>query len=402
MDSIIKHSLELLGIKSVQEKEEKDAPFGKGTAEALDYVLKLAGSMGFKCVNLDNYIGYAECGEGKPFAVLGHLDTVPIGDGWTKNPLGEIADGNIYGRGALDDKLPMLACLLATGDLLKVKTPKRKIKLIFGLNEESGWKCIEHFNKCEQMPDEGFSPDADFPVIYCEKGIVNFKISLPKIDGFEIHSGERANVVPNICKAKYNGKEYSSNGISAHAATPWQGENAIINMLKMLSDKDEKIARLYKVLSDFYGSGLDLAVSDESGRLTVNTGMAYVDDRLNFVLDIRYPVTYSESFVKDKIQSALPEATIERTHFHLPLKVSSDDTLCKTLLDVYNGYTKQNASPIAIGGGTYARALKHGVAFGPVFPDRPLPIHCPDEMIPIKDLYALYDIYKAAIDKLCF
>ena len=72
------------------------------------------------------------------------------------------------------------------------------------------------------------------------------------------------------------------------------------------------------------------------------------------------------------------------------------------MLDVYNGYTMQNASPIAIGGGTYARALKHGVAFGPVFPDRPLPIHCPDEMIPIKDLYALYDIYKAAIDKLCF
>ena len=90
MDSIIKYSLELLSIKSVQEKAEKDAPFGKGTAEALDYVLKLAGSMGFKCVNLDNYIGYAECGEGKPFAVLGHLDTVPIGDGWTKNPLGEM------------------------------------------------------------------------------------------------------------------------------------------------------------------------------------------------------------------------------------------------------------------------------------------------------------------------
>lgn len=402
MDSIISYSLELLGINSVQNKPQKDAPFGEGTAKALGYVLNLASSMGFKCVNLDNYIGYAECGEGEPFAVLGHLDTVPIGDGWTKNPLGEIADGNIYGRGALDDKLPMLACLLATGDLLKEKTPKRKIKIIFGLNEESGWKCIEHFNKCEKMPDEGFSPDADFPVIYCEKGIVNFKISLPKIDGFEIFSGERANVVPNLCTAKYKGKEYSSSGISAHAATPWQGENAIINMLGVLSEKDVKIARLYNILSDYYGSGLDLDVSDESGRLTVNTGMAFVDGFLNFVLDIRYPVTYTENFVKDKIGKALPEAKIERTHFHLPLKVNGDDRLCKTLLDVYNGYTKQNASPIAIGGGTYARALKHGVAFGPVFPDKPLPIHCPDEMIPIKDLYALYDIYKTAIDKLCF
>ena len=119
MDSIISYSLELLGINSVQNKPQKGAPFGEGTAKALGYVLNLASSMGFKCVNLDNYIGYAECGEGEPFAVLGHLDTVPIGDGWTKNPLGEIADGNIYGRGALDDKLPMLACPLATGDLLK-------------------------------------------------------------------------------------------------------------------------------------------------------------------------------------------------------------------------------------------------------------------------------------------
>lgn len=403
MDNLIKYSLELLAIDSVQSEATPTAPFGQGTADALTYVLNLAKGLGFKTVNHDNYIGYAECGEGEEFAILGHLDTVPIGEGWTHNPLGELSDDRIYGRGALDDKLPMLCCLLACGELLKTKQPKKKIKIIFGLNEESGWKCIDHFNEVDKLPKIGFSPDADFPVINCEKGIVNYKVSLPLIKDFFIKSGERANIVPNICEASLNGKNFITKGISAHAANPYNGENAIIKMLALLSKDNIEIKRLHEKLCDYYGSGLELDISDEvSGRLTQNVGMAYCDDKLNFILDIRYPVTFDENFILSKLKKAFPDGEITRTHYHLPLYVEKDNPLVTTLLSVYNECTGSDSKPISIGGGTYSRALPLGVAFGPVFPDSGLDIHCPDEYIPLKQLRLAYEIYKKAIDKLCF
>lgn len=403
MDNLIKRCLELLEINSVQSEPASGAPFGLGTLKALNYVLDLAKDMGFKTVNHDGYIGYAECGNGDDFAILGHLDTVPIGEGWTKNPFGELTDDKIFGRGALDDKLPMLCCLMACGELLKEKTPKKKIKIIFGLNEESGWKCIEYFNKVDTMPKIGFSPDADFPVINCEKGIVNYKISLPTIDGFTIKSGERPNIVPNKCTATLNGEEFETNGVSAHAANPQNGDNAIAKMLKLLGERNDEIKDLYEKLSDYYGGGLGLDVSDEpSGRLTQNVGIAFTDDKLNFVLDIRYPVTFKEDFVLSALKKAFPTATIERTHYHLPLYVEKDNPLVMTLLDVYNKYTGEKQTPISIGGGTYSRALPLGVAFGPVFPNSNLDIHCPDEYLPLSDLKKMYEIYKIAIDKLCF
>ena len=93
-DSILK----LVAVDSVENTPEAGAPFGKGTVEALEQALSLMKSWGFKVKNLDGYCGWAEIGEGEPFGILGHLDVMPVGKGWTKNPWGEIVDGVIYGR----------------------------------------------------------------------------------------------------------------------------------------------------------------------------------------------------------------------------------------------------------------------------------------------------------------
>ena len=43
--------------------------------------------MGFRTKNVDNYMGWAEIGEGDEMvAILGHLDVVPEGKGWDKDP----------------------------------------------------------------------------------------------------------------------------------------------------------------------------------------------------------------------------------------------------------------------------------------------------------------------------
>ena len=60
-------------------------------------------------------MGWIEYGDGEEMAaVLGHLDIVPLGEGWKYPPLGcEIHDGQMYGRGVLDDKGPVIGAIYA-------------------------------------------------------------------------------------------------------------------------------------------------------------------------------------------------------------------------------------------------------------------------------------------------
>ena len=136
----------LVAIDSVQAAPCNASPFGEGVAKCLQFVADDAKSRGFKVGLGDGYYVWAETGEGDLFGVLGHLDTVPLGGGWHADPLGEIKDGVFYGRGVLDDKGPMTLAFYAALSLLKEgKKPKRRIRFIWGGNEESGWKCIERY-----------------------------------------------------------------------------------------------------------------------------------------------------------------------------------------------------------------------------------------------------------------
>ncbi|MEG2413501.1 MAG: M20/M25/M40 family metallo-hydrolase, partial [Clostridia bacterium] len=196
-DKLVAKTLELLAIDSVQSAPCPSSPFGQGVGDCLAFVDKLATSFGFSTHNENGYYLTADIGQGEQFGILGHVDTVPHDEKWSANPLGELRDGGIYGRGILDDKGPMLACLFATHQLLSEnKLPRKQIRFIFGGNEETGWECIERYKKVDKMPREGFSPDGDFPVINCEKGLANYSITLDKPrELVAISGGSRPNVV---------------------------------------------------------------------------------------------------------------------------------------------------------------------------------------------------------------
>ena len=166
--------------------------------------------MGFETKNIDNMVGYAEIGEGPLFGILVHLDVVPEGElsAWKLPPYAAEMEGDrIYARGSEDDKGPAVSVLYALKALIDSRLPlKRRFHIIAGLNEESGFRCIDRYRKTEEIPAEGFSPDASFPVVNGEKGILHFSLSkrtgnlnsmgLPEI--LEIRGGTRINVVPNI------------------------------------------------------------------------------------------------------------------------------------------------------------------------------------------------------------
>ena len=430
-DQIVQSTVEILRFDSSQKPAVNGCPFGKETADCLAYFLELAQGMGFETRNYDNYVGEVIFGEGKDFAILAHLDVVPAGSGWKYPPFGGVinddpSDGGvlgtkIWGRGAMDDKAPAIACLYA---LKAIKdqgiVPHRTFKLIVGCNEESGWKCIEHYNKVAVMPEEGFTPDADFPAIYAEKGILHFAtyfpINQPPMSA--LNAGERVNMVCDRAEITLTRKAagaligYQNNvdgtslsydnttniltvsGKSAHGSTPDKGANALGAALAFLGSVSADCRKAYDLLfADTMGLK---TLCDETGRLTMSPDVAtFKDGILTVTTDVRFPATYPLSAVTDKLDRS--GVQYEIVNYQAPLYNDPNGKLITTLMGVYNAATGKNDKAIAIGGGTYARALKCGCAFGPELPDTEPTIHQANEYVTLDALRFMSKIYYEAI-----
>lgn len=424
MNEYIKKSLyslkDLLKFKSVKEEPYKEYPFGIEIGKSLEYFLNLAKNMGFETVNYDNYIGEVIFGNGEDengFAILAHLDVVPEGDInlWKYSPFDLTYDnGNLYGRGVLDDKGPAIMCLYVLKELKDSGfTPSRKIKLILGCDEESGWDCIEHYKKVAVFPKEGVSPDGDFPVIYAEKGIyhVEYVFNVGK-NVEDIFGGDRVNMVcdkttvklkniekyrekVNIFGGIINNNEVTFTGVTAHGSTPDKGVNAIKKALEFLVDIGEFSETDKNNL--FYNKTEILNIFDETGNLTFSPNVIeYKENKVYIKTDIRYPSLQNFNFIKEELKKI---GTYTEIRHQKPLYADKNGKLVTTLLNIYNEKTKDTAEAIAIGGGTYARALENGVAFGISFGDDYA--HIPNEKQSLKNYELCYDIYKETIKRLC-
>lgn len=411
-NDIVKTISEIIKFDSSKAPAKEGKPFGEPCADCLNYFLTLAKDLGFETVNYDNYVGEVRFGSGEDFAVLCHLDVVPAGEGWTREPFGgEIDEVNkkIWGRGALDDKGPAVITLFALKALKDEGfKPNKTIKLILGCNEETGWACIDHYNKVAKMPDIGISPDADFPVIYAEKGIMHIKVCFDLPEGVKsISGGSAANMVCAYCRAETDKREKLLNalnltyengcviscGKSAHGSTPEKGINALEKILSYVGMEKER-----KLLFEDKLGLKDL--EDETGKLSLSPNVAETKDgKVYITCDIRYPATYKREDVLSIIEAC--KVKYEILHEQPPLFNDKNGELIRTLLSVYNEVTGKNAQPIAIGGGTYARALKCGAAFGPEEDGEDVPIHQPDEYITFAKIEKCFEIYKRALQRLC-
>lgn len=449
-EELVHTTIELVKIKSIEEEAVADMPFGEGPAKALEYMLKLSDEMGFKTVNLDNYVGYAEYGEGDEYvAVLGHLDVVPEGDGWKYPPYAaEIHDNKIFGRGTIDDKGPIVAALYGIKAIKdeEVKLSK-KIRIIFGTNEESGCGEIEYYLSKEQPPIAGFTPDADYPVINGEKGITFFDLvkELKEKGNKEkilcIKGGSKVNMVPDSCEVCIQSdrteriEEYAntfkemvgfdisastvgnkvtilSKGKSAHGSTPEMGVNAIMQLFAFLGELELEKSDATKFI-EFMNMNVGLETEGESfgvymkddvsGKLSFNVGTIDMDeDKVKVELNLRYPVTHTFEEMMKGIDSTLEGSgmRIENMSHQPPLYFPEDHELIKTLIDVYSSKTGLEGKPFSIGGGTYAKEMPNTVAFGPLFPGQEELAHQVDEYIDIDDLVMNAKIYAEAMYRL--
>ncbi|NLY79379.1 MAG: dipeptidase PepV [Lysinibacillus sp.] len=447
-EELIQELKQIIQIESVLDEKSAtpDAPFGKGPKQALHWLLSKASEEGFLVKNVDNYAGHIEMGDGEGLlGILCHVDVVPAGGNWTFPPFeGIIKDGKLYGRGAIDDKGPTMAAFLAMKIVKDAKIPlQKRVRLIVGTDEETGFRCVEHYFEKEEMPDIGFAPDADFPLINAEKGIALLQFSQigdmsnsEQLQSFE--AGERHNMVPDLAKAVVknvasdfeaqfqqffsnyeeevsltkDGEEYiiAVTGKSAHAMEPEKGINAAVELAKFLKSQlqagasKEFVSFVADVFGNVYGEPLSLQYEDEmSGPTTLNAGVVSYDPEHGgrILVSMRYSVTYpfeekiTQAQRLTKYPFALDVVSNSKPHY-----IPEDDEFIQSLLKVYRHYTGDDSKPLSTGGGTYARTLKKGVAFGSLFPGESDVAHQADEYVVIDNLVKAAAIYAEAIVEL--
>ncbi len=439
---------DFIKIESVKSAGQPNMPYGKGIFDALMFVQSTAERMDLDCVNMFGHLAYVDYGEGdEMLAILTHLDVVPKGEEWTMPAFEGIEkDGRIYGRGAIDNKGPAIAALYALKALSdNCAQLDKKVRLIFGGDEETTWEDMDFYKKHEVWPNMAFSPDGEYPIINSEKGLMHVQIQLeaePVTEGVcvtSFNAGTRVNVVPNkadcfikaplaviqkslttytcptgaqlSCEDAGDGLVHiMAAGKSAHGSRPEHGVNAAASLLQYLGTLplcggplSEGLYDLVKNIGVYYnGEPLGLDVTDESGRLTFNLGtVSLAGNTLKAGLDIRYPMSMKAEQIKEKLRTSFSRFQFTYPHELDAHFVPEDSELVVKLKEAYQEITGDEAYCMSIGGATYARAFENAVTFGPLFPGQPQVEHGPDEYIEIETLIKNAQIIANAVIKLC-
>lgn len=367
-DEMLESILELVRIDSVKGEASNDAPFGAGVRQALLKALDISSSLGFETVSLDNYIGYARYGTGEDgyACAIGHVDVVPVGEGWKQPPFsGHMENGTIYSRGVLDNKGPVMACLYGLAALKKLGLSlKRPVRIIFGCDEESGFEDLKYYLTKEKPPVYGFTPDCKYPVVYSERGRAVVRIY-----------GGKENLEPffHFVNEYFIGAKNTGDRLGIDF---FHEEYGVMEM------------RGYKLgcVKTEHGT------SDKAGS----------PDKVSFDVTLSYPGGFAIGQIMEKIQAKAQEAGLqaELDMNYNPVIFEKDSPMVKALQESYEIVTGKDGSPVTTTGGTYAKALPGIVPFGPSFPGQKGIGHNPNEWMTVDDLMANARIYALALYRL--
>ena len=442
----------LVSIDSVEGAPAPGAPFGPGPAAALDAALRLAEEWGLIAKNHEGYVGTADlCEKEDALHILGHLDVVAPGEGWTvTQPYApKLMEGLLYGRGTDDDKGPVVASLLAMKAVKDLGIPlKANCRMIMGTNEESGSGDIAWYFARHPFAPATFSPDSGFPVVNTEKGGFKPTFSkswpvqqeLPRVRW--LHGGFRINVLPGDASAAVEGiapadmvsfarditvrtgikftytvenglTVIHAKGSGSHAAWPEEGNNAITGLVALLCALPladgpcrQALCQLGELLphGDYLGKALGIAQEEPvAGPLTLSfTLLEVTDTGLEGRFDSRVPLCATEENCLNVARAAFESRGFafsgeqDKPH-HTP----ADSPFVKTLLRRYEEYTGLKGECVSIGGGTYVHDIPGGVAFGCTLPGFDTHLHGADERVRVADLMVSARMFAHIILDLC-
>ncbi len=441
LDNIKRDIKRLVDIKSVGDAPVDGAPYGEGVRRVQLEAMRMCREMGFEVTDCEGRVAYAHYGDPDRFiGIIAHMDVVPAGDGWDSDPFCcTERDGYLVGRGTLDDKAPFVLAAWAAKYLIdnNVKLGYG-VRLIIGLDEETGMSDVEYYKRHCKAPVFTFTPDSNFPVGHGEKGIFEGKLVSGPVSGVvkQMHGGLASNVVPDAASALVDGgvrdrlKEsenitlsdeggdvrVSARGRAAHAGFPEGSLNANYVLIKYLRDMDvlsgsERAAAdfIIKAMSSYDGAPLGIACDDGLFTpLTVIGGMLDLEDG-RFVLDInsRYPTAITPEELESRLKKACGDAgfTLRVEANSGPFYLSPDLPAVQIMNNIYNEVTGKNDKPYVMSGGTYARHLDNAVSYGIEFPGDVFPewvggVHMKNEALSIERAAESCEIFIRTLIKL--
>ena len=340
----------IVAMPSVKTKATTHAPFGEDILNTLQETLKLAEHLGFQTKNLDNYIGWAQYGEGDEYVgIIGHLDVVPVGVGWKYPPFSaHEEDGYIYSRGILDNKGPILSCLYALYAIKQLHISlKRPVRIIFGCDEESGFEDLEYYLKKEKPPVMGWTPDCKYPVVYGERG------------------------------------------------------RAVIEIVAHMNQLDEflEFINTYFMNAKLNGERLGVDYKDEEFGVNEmrNYHWKHQGDYISFSVTFSYPANITLEQLVKQIENKASQFEVKCVQHYKPVRFKKDCPMVLALQKAYEMITNLDGTPVPTTGGTYAKLMPNIVPFGPSFPGQKGIGHQPNEWMTIEDLMTNAKIYGIGI-----
>lgn len=430
LDQNLDDLIELLKIKSIYDEKSVslDMPYGKGVHDALLFMSNLATKSGFEVTNYDNKVISFEIGSGeKRIDIASHLDVVFAKD---EDFNIRVENGNLYGRGTSDMKVPMFLTYLSL-KALREKYPNinKRIRIVLGSDEERTMEDMKHYVSVAGYPDFAFTPDGFFPMGIGEKGAIMWTIK-GQYNGIveKLEAGYQCNIVSPLAKCVINDTDISKvndyilqnnidgsavlnenkieitiKGVASHASVPFLGHSATTDLLKLISDlyNDELITNLYKTYGDYFGRGFNSFVTDDVMLcLTNNLGILKIEDNKVFgQVDCRYPFGQNANDLTNRLKEvSLLDVSLDYNDDST--QCDEDDIYVKTMLDTYRAITNDQSRPIISGGVSYSKVFKHSVSFGPTSLNKPNLAHQEGEYVSMQDVYEWFKIYYMVIEKL--
>lgn len=276
----------------------------------------------------------------------GHLDTVPLGEGWEYEQ-GEVIKDKLYGRGSLDMKGPCMSAIAAAKKMIEEDVP---FSLIFSTDEEvtmAGAEEIKDEPEITEAPAVVVCEPTDMLVVTEEKGVFQFEIK--------------------------------TTGKNAHASMPEKGENAIVKMLPILQSISNK--NNIPAKKDEMTCNIDII---EGGNAT-----NVIPDECRAEVDVRFPPQFNrdilEKYLFDPIDK---DYEFKELHWLDAVKLSTDSECVKKMLDITD--TTTWAVPYGTEMVRFFKSNESTLICGPGKVDM---AHKPNEYIEITDLVDAVDVY---------
>lgn len=304
-----------------------------------------------------------------------HLDTVTLGDGWTRSPLGgEIIDGKLYGRGASDMKSGFACALSAFSSYVRSgKKPKHSLVFIATVDEEDFMRGVE------RVLDQKWVTKDDW-VLDTEPTSGQIQVAHKGRTWFEI----------------------TVKGVTAHASTPQEGADAIAAMAEVISSIRHQILLVPKH-HDLGASTVTFGQIEGGYRPYVvpDSCKVWVDMRLVPPTDTKQAIKIVEKAMEEAkeqvpgvtasyvITGDRPYVQKDENSFLLKkLKEACDKTTGKdTIVSAFTGYTDTAVIASTLGN-------TNCMSFGPGSLEL---AHKPDEYAKCEDIITCEKVFKQLI-----